>query len=91
MIQKGLGPHQRKIIEYLHPGIDVSGLVSLGINDDHVKAYTQVFSYILRDLGYLVYYWNCITWWNDKLSSPIYLYMKKFIWFMWKLNVQLLI
>jgi hypothetical protein len=46
----------RKIIESLHPGIDVSGLVSLGTNDDHVGPFTQVFSYILRDLGYLVYY-----------------------------------
>ncbi|KKL62192.1 hypothetical protein LCGC14_2187680, partial [marine sediment metagenome] len=46
----------RKIIEELHPGVDVSGLVSLGPNDDLIGPFTYVFTYILRDLGYLLHF-----------------------------------
>ncbi len=46
----------RKLIEALHPGVDVSGLVSLGPDDNLIGPFTRVFAYILRDLGYLVHF-----------------------------------
>ncbi|KKN55254.1 hypothetical protein LCGC14_0584220, partial [marine sediment metagenome] len=46
----------RKLIEELHPGVDVSGLISLGQDDNLIGPFTYVFTYILRDLGYLVHF-----------------------------------
>lgn len=46
----------RKIIEILHPYVDVSELVNLGINDDHIGPYVPVFTEILRRLGNPVHF-----------------------------------
>lgn len=45
----------RKIIETLHPSVDVSQLLNLGINDDHIGPYVPVFTEILRLFNYPVY------------------------------------
>ena len=45
-----------EIIELLHPSIDVTDLVNLGKNDDHIGPYTHVFTEILRKMGYPVYF-----------------------------------
>ncbi|MFX1457644.1 MAG: hypothetical protein ACFFDB_19940 [Promethearchaeota archaeon] len=40
----------------LHPSIDVSDLINLGTDDDHIGPYTYVFTEILRKMGYPVYF-----------------------------------
>lgn len=42
----------RKLIEELHPNLDVTGLVNLGPDDDIISQFTWVFSYILREYGF---------------------------------------
>ncbi len=46
----------RKISESLHPNVDVTELINLGKNDDHIGPYTRVFTEILRLFNYPVYY-----------------------------------
>ena len=42
----------RKLIETLHPNIDVTGLINLGPDDDVISQFTWVFTYILREYGF---------------------------------------
>jgi len=46
----------REIVELLHPGIDVSDLLNLGMNDDHIGPYTRVLTEILRKMGYPIHF-----------------------------------
>jgi len=45
-----------EIIKSLHPNVDVSDLVNLGKNDDHIGPFTWVFTEIMRTFNYPVYY-----------------------------------
>jgi len=45
----------RDIIQAMHPTIDISALVNLGTNDDHVGPYSTVFAEILKMYKYPVY------------------------------------
>lgn len=46
----------RKLIEEYNPYIDVSTLITLGTNDDLIGPYTNVFTQILKYIGYPVYF-----------------------------------
>lgn len=45
----------KDIIQAMHPNVDVSGLVNLGTNDDHIGPYSRVFTEILKMYKYPVY------------------------------------
>jgi hypothetical protein len=42
----------REIIEMLHPNVDVTELINLGTNDDHIGPYTRIFTEIMRLFNY---------------------------------------
>ncbi len=44
------------IIQAMHPDVDVSELVNLGTNDDHIGPYSRVFTEILRMYKYPIYF-----------------------------------
>lgn len=46
----------QEIIGSMHPGIDATGLINLGTNADHIGPYSRVFTQILKNLGYPIYY-----------------------------------
>lgn len=44
------------IIQALHPGVDISGLVNLGTSIDYIGPYSTVFTEILRLYNYPVHF-----------------------------------
>lgn len=44
------------LIQRFHKNIDISGLLTLGKNDPHIREFTQIFSEILKDYNYPIYF-----------------------------------